>query len=323
MSTTRTTFTITVLGATWLLAAGALAWREMGGRENAEREAKTISAKRVDATETIRRLHAKIAEMERERSELELSLRQLPPPTDNPTDAASAPEPVATVPATTRGFLLESLKAWQRNLDRPEVQRLSLEWGRRRAAIIYAPFFRERGFSPEKIDAFQENLLRYDEQQMDLLAVMRTHGLNLRTAEMAKLLTEAEAEYQAAQRNLLGDDYPFFESFERNTPIRELVAGTVAAAALAGSPLTRQQSDQLLDLLVKENAETAVGRKPLARAVNWEVVDPRAKTILSETQWRIFETAGTTGSFNGKAWSRLQAAMSRALQSETEASPGK
>lgn len=213
--------------------------------------------------------------------------------------------------------------------DDPKLQNLQLASRRSQFAITYGPFYRRASLTPAQIAAFEENLLRREERQADVLATATAQHADLRESVYQKLYGEIDADYQAAQREALGDSASkAFSDYERSADSREMVSALAGAAAMANAPLDATQTEQLARVITDVKASqlaralAAVSSTPGAMvsspALDWDLVREQAKSFLSPTQLTFIETTEPSGprGGGGRFLPALQAAIASAAKDE-------
>ncbi len=178
--------------------------------------------------------------------------------------------------------------------DDPNLQNLQLAARRAQLAITYAPFYRLAALTPQQIQTFEQNLLRYEERQSDILAAARNRHEDLGDPAYQKLYADAASDYQSAQHALLGEaGAKQFAGYEGTAPARETVSALVGATAMAGLPLDGSQAEQLARVV-----DAAIVKSPTGWSmadVDWRLVHEQAKTFLSPAQLTFIETTESAG----------------------------
>jgi hypothetical protein len=179
--------------------------------------------------------------------------------------------------------------------------------------------FRTLGLSLEQIEKFEEIAARREEQQMDLLAILHEQRLTLQDPVLANLWLKIEPEYQAAQKELLGEaGYRQFRDYERAAPVRDMVSRYAGTATVMGVPFTVQQAEQLTQVMANASGDYRNGGQAYAFSIDWSIVDRQAAAILTEPQLNLLKTiepAGQGGRFGG-VWNKLMIEAQNADQAK-------
>lgn len=206
--------------------------------------------------------------------------------------------------------------------DSPELQNLKFAARRSQFAITYGPFYRRAALTPQQIQTFEQNLLRREERQADIMATATAQNASLRDPAYRKLLVDADADYQSAQRSLFGDAAAKeFVEYERTAPTREIVSALAGATAMAGEPLDATQAEQLTHVIAASTQTPSFGTHAGPPSVNWNVVHEQAKTFLSPAQLTYIETTEFSGprGRGGRFMPALDTAIDTAAREELAA----
>lgn len=201
----------------------------------------------------------------------------------------------------------------------PKLEVLYLNRQRAVVMVEYGDFFRARGLSPEQIDKFTDNYVKHIERTMDLGAAAR--GQDAAGQQTVTSLQQQErANYELAQSAVLGaDGYQQMEEYLRTLPLQNIVMkGFAGAAALAGISLTAQQGEQLFQAAIDASGrDPKLGGEQLARVIDWDALDARARQILSPEQFALFTTVAPPSGFQSRWKYRLDAAILQAQQADS------
>ena len=117
----------------------------------------------------------------------------------------------------------------------------------------YEPLLQRLGVPPERADALATLLLEKQSTAMDILDAARGQGIDFDPAKqnpVQALLKAADAAIDERTRGLLGDDaYQQYRHFEETLPHRATVEQLAGTLALTAQPMSRAQSEQLLEIL--------------------------------------------------------------------------
>jgi hypothetical protein len=136
--------------------------------------------------------------------------------------------------------------------DSPEVQALmALE---RKAALDgrYAGLFKKLNLSPADLEKFKSLLADKQATLADVLSAARTQGLNPRDNrdEIRALVANYEAESDATIQATLGSGaYAAYKQYEQTLPQRNVVGQLEQRLSYSSTPLSADQSEQLVSLL--------------------------------------------------------------------------
>lgn len=307
-----------IFAGTAVIVAAGFAWREMRLARQSVAAALALRQPTSAVESSIRLLEERVAVIGRQRAELEATLVDLKRAKVAALIVSKGSEEAASV--TTEAKLTAWLKAIQEDQKKPEAELLQLAASRNRLAVTYAPLFRSLGLSADQMAKFQDNAIKRDEQQTDLLAVMRAHGLDHSDPVLGRIWSQMEPDYQAAQRNLLGEEnYERFRDFDRKAPLRDTVAAIAGAAAVNGIPFTKDQAEQLVDVMAKANSTYASGGKAQPIYLDWKTVDSAAETILTPEQLTLFKTIDPAIGQGGRAFSIFNRVVNEAIAAEKKA----
>lgn len=262
-----------------------IAWHNMSLTRTANAATAGISAKQALTLIDIRRLEGQLAEVEKNRAALQSTLDALQKQSSaaNTGTAPQRPRPNARLPS-----IVDRLR------HEPDTQLLWLAYQRSRAGAKYGSLVRSLRLSPEQIATFQENLIRREEQNMDLRAIVESQkeSTSRVSAELFETMKKVEPDYQAAQRNLLGEKgHQQLLDHERTIGVRDMVNGWAGGAvAVARTPFTAQQGEQLVQILANASSSYRNGGVALATNIDWDVADAQARAILSDSQFNLFKT---------------------------------
>lgn len=202
----------------------------------------------------------------------------------------------------------------------PELQALRLAADRTRFEITYAPLFRGLKLSPTQVAQFCDLLMWREEMKSDLQAAAEVQRLPDDDAAIRRLGEQAERKYEEAQRALLGEAGTRQTiEFERTMKAREAVAVIAATSTLGGTPLTKEQTERLLGVVVAAAPWLPDGTMD-GDKVDWTAVDVQAREFLSPAQWTILTSVETDALARFSA--QLEHAMDRARQRDEQRTAG-
>ena len=256
----RKNYAILFLTLTTLTGA-TIAWRQYVELEKLRAAALTTD----ERADWQKRLWA----TEKRRTELETQVATLQPKEDGPVstpEAASTDEPRATRRGGPGNFMAM--------MDRPEVQRMLAMQQKASLDGNYSALFKNLSLTPEQLDKFKDLLVEKRGAVMDVMSVARQQGINPRSDPEAfqKLVAGAQADIDANIRSTLGDaGFAQYENFEKTMPQRAVVNQLEQRLSYSSTPLTPQQSDQMISILAATapaRTNTNGGPTPLAALGN-------------------------------------------------------
>ncbi len=306
-----TTRTRTVIGA--VLVATVVAGGSLRPNLRATREAR---AARIEAERAADRLEREVQVAETERSaalmrkaELERELAVL-----QRTKAAALP----AVKATGKPPAARSLSIIHLIRDEPDAQVAYLKSVRAGLMAKYGPLFRELALSPEQANAFYDHVLARDEKMMDLENLAREEGAD--TAAVGQMRRTVSAEYEIAQRTLLGEaNAKRWQEYERTSPVRQMVAAVAGVAVLEGTPIDAVQAEQVVQIIAQASERYRRGGVAMFDAVNWPDVEPQIRAVLTPVQFEILRTMDPGPTSGGLSQVLLYAAVERAKAADRAA----
>jgi hypothetical protein len=290
------------------LAIGALVittvttWRASTRVRATAESLRTLQAQQMQRANTVLRTRRNLEAAQKTNETLQDQLHSLTKSSGSPSPVPMQPQSPSIVP------------------DTPLLQNLQAAARRNQFGITYGPLYRKLGLAPEQIERFEQNLLHREQQQSDLSVASAIDERPLReNTAYQKLSIQAEADYQAAQKAVLGDSgAQQLREYERTVAARESVTGMSAAVAMAGLPFTTTQAEQLAQIIANASADYRKGGAVNLYAVNWSAVHEQARGILSDSQLTFIETSEASGPRNAgsKFLPKLQAAIAAAAKQE-------
>jgi len=257
---------------------------------------------------------AQVAETERSgalarKANLERELAAL----QRPNTAALAPVKKAGKPPAARSLSIIHLIR-----DEPDAQVAYLNSVRAGLIAKYGPLFRELALSPGQAVVFYDHVITRDEKMMDLENLAREEGAD--AAAIGRMRTTVAAEYEAAQRTLLGEaNAKRWQEYERTSPVRQMIANVAGVAVLEGAPIDAAQSEQVVQIIAQASERYRRGGFAAFDAVNWPDVEPRIRAVLTPIQFEILRTMDPGPTSGGLSQVLLYAAVERAKAAERAA----
>jgi hypothetical protein len=206
--------------------------------------------------------------------------------------------------------------------DNPVVENAELESRRFDLKWMNEPLFRRLGLEPAAKDRFVDNLVRRVAEQRSLLSAARTLGVDDYDPVVERLNAASEASYLAAQRELLGEaGVREMQAYDRAGHARSIAHAFSGMATVANEPLSRQQVEQLIQII---DAATNVPFSlmfPRMIDVDWAVVETQADAILTPAQVRLFKNAEGPGMGRGGTLALLK--LNQAINAANLADTGR
>ena len=205
-------------------------------------------------------LRQQLWEAQRKRSELEAQLRNRGVATNGQAreDGPGGPDdlpPDALARGPGEGGPMGRLLELMNN---PEAQRLASIQQRSTLDARYAALFKKLKLSPQQLEQFKNLLVEKRAAVADVMAAAREQGLNGRENrdEIRALVQNAQAEIDASIRSTIGESaYSQYESFEQTQPQRTTVERLEQRLSYTDSPLSSEQSEQLVAVLAATSSE--------------------------------------------------------------------
>ena len=221
----------------------ALAWRQY--RElNQLRAASLGNAERAS-------WQKRLWDSEKRRNELEAALKdRMSGPAGVPADAAGPDDPApGRRGGPNRGNMGANFMAM---IDKPEIQKLMAIQQKAALDSRYAALFKNLDLSPAQLEQFKNLLVERQTALTDALAAARAQDINPRTdpEEFQKLVNDAQAEVDASIKSTLGDAaYAQYQQYQQTLPQRGVVNQLAQSLSYTSTPLTNEQSEQLVQIL--------------------------------------------------------------------------
>jgi hypothetical protein len=267
---------------------------------------------RARLTEAVHRADARLAAAEKIQADTQAAL-----------DGRRAAKPAAPAPVTPAKPAPAPMAANPRDLleKDPALQALWLNSGRARLAQEYGPFFATLQLTPAQIEEFTVNMVKRQEQLMDLSGAAQSQGAESKAA-VATLQQQATDAYTAAQTALLGTGaFRQLQDYERSAQARLAVEGLVGSATLEGVPLTAGQAAQLTAALANSSSRFAGGGRVDLATVDWDAADAQARQVLTPAQFELFKSTAPLSSGASRWNLQLDAAVGRARQVDAASAP--
>jgi hypothetical protein len=314
---------VTGLLAVIAVGLGVLAWVQH--QELAQLRAAALSP--TERSDWQKRVWA----AEKQRSELATKVAAMSKPAaEKPADPADAPPPPPM--GEPRGGFGGGFAGM---MDNPEVQRLIAIQQKGALDARYAGLFKALSLTPQQLDQFKNLLVEKSTSMMDVLAAARSQGINPRSDREAfqKLVTDAQTEIDASIRTTIGDAaFSQYKQYESTLPQRGVVSQLEQRLSYTPTPLTSQQSEQLVQVLANTTKTSGGATSPralISGAVNNVFGGPGQRATITDAT--INQAAGVLAGPQVDALRQIQqeqqsqAALAAALRAQAEqrrANPG-
>lgn len=203
----------------------------------------------------------------------------------------------------------------------PAAQLREIASERAKLRVKYGPLYRQLGWSPEKIAAFEALETHRREQELDVVAAASSQGVSLTDAAIKTIMGEIREQTSAEERTTLGEeDFGRILDYHRTLRPREMVRGYAASALVAGEPLTNAQAEQLVSTVAAACSDYAKGGDANLLKIDWTRVDASLATFLSPNQIQVVQTAEPTQT-GGRLWNALCAQYNQAVAAESGSKP--
>ncbi len=229
--------TLLVVLALSTLGCGALAWRQY--QELVKLRAAALNPQ--ERADWQKRLWA--SEKQRAALEAQVAAHESGPAE---TDPAGPP-----APGPRPGFR-NGRANFAALMDNPEIQRLVATQQKAALDARYAALFKSLNLTPQQLDQFKNFLVEKSTAMMDVLSAARAQGINPRTdpAGFRQLVTSAQTEIDDNIRSTLGDAvFSQYQQYEQTLPQRALLSQLDQRLSYSSTPLTGDQSNQLMQIL--------------------------------------------------------------------------
>lgn len=300
-----------------LLAAIALVAVWTSSKLSARQEAGRVLAQAETALTRVesakQAAHNAYAEQERQRAQLRREVAAAPASPATTASTPAAVEPNAEVKALSK-MAAEDHAARKT----PKGQLVDLAWRRANVGEANAAFYRSAGWSPERVRAYEDILMKREEGVADLQAVAAERGSSMEHPDFQKLSGALYLDYEKSARELLGgEDYTKLVNFGRTVSVRDLVGSVAGAALVEGVPLSAQQVERLVQALAETSESYRKGQTAMGIDFDWAAVELLLPGILSEQQLAFVRTMEAPG--GGLFHIRWNAELVKATSAEAKA----
>ena len=227
------------------------AWQQQKALRTARAAAEALEKERTE-------LRKKLWDSERRRNELEARARPAGETGEPPAGAtAAAAEAVAALPPLPDGAMVGR---FFNLMDNPDAQRLMALQQRGALDARYSALFRMLNLTPAQLEKFKDLLVEKRTAVADVMAAARLQGLTGRENrdELRQLVNDTQAEIDASIRSTVGEAaFQQYQNFEQTQPQRAVVGQLEQRLSYSGTPLTPQQSEQLVQVLAANSTPSS------------------------------------------------------------------
>jgi hypothetical protein len=306
---------IFVVAGVVVVASAGSAWHDARSSQEADVAATAVTQRRAAATPEFQRMEFRLAEAEKTRVKLQAEILAGEKAAGAKTGTAAPTKALSSVADEQLSAFIQKEREAEKD---PQIQLLQRAARRAKSVATFGLLFRTLGLSPDQIEKFQDNVGRRQEQMADLLAVVGELGLTLSDPGPARFWGKIAPEYQAAQKELLGDaGYRQLQDYERASDTRGLVGRMAGVATVTGVPFTTEQVEQFTRLLKDANSDYRTGGNAYLFKIDWSMVDAQAGAILSEAQLNLVKTIEPPGG-SGRFWGRVNRVLMQAEKADAE-----
>ena len=232
------------------LGAGALAWQQY--QELIALRTSTLNSdERAD-------LQKRLWAAEKRKHELEASLAaKNRGPVVEGAGEANGPEGGPGGGLGNRNNMANNFMAM---MEKPEIQKLMAIQQKAGLDARYATLFKNLNLSPAQLEQFKNLLVEKQAAMTDALAAARAQGINPRTdpTDFQNLITSAQADADANIKSSLGDaGYAQYQQYQQTLPQRNVVNQLAQSLSYTSTPLTPDQTEQMVSLLAANTPASA------------------------------------------------------------------
>lgn len=215
-----------------------------------------------------------------------------------PTPSASVASTVAETKAPTGAETVASKTstspdASQLVATHPELVTKFEQAFRAQYTQEHTVLYRRLGLSPVQIEQFERRLFQDQLDKLDLSWTARTQGLKRDDPALQAVRRQQDIALEADLRSILGaDGYDALAQSRRANGARSFVNELATTMTLAEHAMTREQQDQLLQLVADHSQRYQQGGQAQRWDVNWDAVMAQAPHFLNPDQVDSLRTNG-------------------------------
>lgn len=219
----------------------------------------------------------------------------------------SAPAPLLAAQAAGRGGGRGRFAAM---MDQPHVQRLMAVQQKAALDSRYAALFKNLALTPEQLDKLKNLLVDKSTAMADVMMAAREQGINPRQDREAfrQLVEETQADIDAAIRSTLGVTvFTQYQDYERTLPQRSVVEQLEQRLSYTSTPLTSEQSNQVLAILASSPSAPNASGGPTVNLAGRGPLGPfTARGNADITEQALQQSAGVLAAPQIEALRQLQ-----------------
>jgi len=176
-------------------------------------------------------------------------------------------------------------KETQASWTNPKYINLRQKAFRSRLTVQYKAFYRAIGLSPGQIARFEDLKTEAEGRRLDIALAAETLGLPEKGPEIAPLIADSQAQFNADALDLMGQaTFDSYQQYESSAPERQLIAGLASSLLFTSSPLSEQQTQQLTQILAAARQSSSSGEPGALSGLNLDQVQTQAAAILAPPQ---------------------------------------
>lgn len=166
-------------------------------------------------------------------------------------------------------------------------------------AQIYGPLFQSLSLSTEQREQFKVIMAAGTARSTDIAAAVDAKQLSRDDPIIAKLYQQSADQTQSELASLLGETGLIqFKEYQRTIQVRGFADG-LAIQLAAVEPLSGLQGDRLTSALASTSAGFLRGGLATSADMNWSSADEQARSILTPTQFAIWEQGTAHNPYGG------------------------
>lgn len=195
-------------------------------------------------------------------------------------------------------------------MEQPEVQRLMAVQQKAALDSRYAALFKSLSLTPEQLDRLKNLLVDKSTAMADVMMAAREQGINPRQDREAfrQLVEETQADIDAAIRSTLGETaFAQYQDYERTLPQRSVVEQLEQRLSYTSTPLTSEQSNQVLAILAASPSAPSASGGPTVNLGGRGPLGPfTARGNADITEQALQQSAGVLAAPQIEALRQLQ-----------------
>lgn len=204
-----------------------------------------------------------------------------------------------------------------------------------RYAALFKALSQNTNFTPQQLDTFKDLLVEKQNTLRDVMMTARAQGVTDRTA-VAELIKSAQTDIDSQIQSTLGSDaYAQYQQYEKTQPQRNVVNQLSQSLSYTNSPLTDDQSQQLIQILSDNSATSSASSQhsdapqerggpggPMGAAARIsDSAIAQAQNILSAAQVQALTQLQAQQKEQEELIQSLRASRQNATQANTPAQP--